>query len=151
MLEKPVRRRFSADDKQRLLTAAEVCTQPGALGQLLRREGLYASPLTAWHQPRDEAVRAALGRTRGRQAQEKNPRAEAHARLQTENQRLQARLNQAQTMIEVQKKLAAGEGADPGLERDAVIHLSRAIGVAAAGLALEVNRARFYRARPDPR
>jgi len=111
--EKPVRRRFTADYKQRILAQADACTQPGELGQLLRREGLYSSHLTAWRKQRDEAIRAALGRSRGRKPLENPPLAEENARLQAEIQRLQTRLNQAQTIIEVQKKLSLLLGLEP--------------------------------------
>jgi len=46
--EKPTRRRFAAEYKLRILQLADACTTPGSLGSLLRREGLYASNLTAW-------------------------------------------------------------------------------------------------------
>jgi len=115
VLEKSVRRRFTADYKQRILAAADACTQPGELGQLLRREGLYSSHLTAWRKQRDEAIRAALGRTRGRKPSENPPLAEENARLQAEVQRLQIRLSHAQTIIEVQKKLSLLLGLEPVL------------------------------------
>ena len=47
VLEKPVRRRFDAKYKLRILELADRCTEVGQLGQLLRREGLYSSPLRA--------------------------------------------------------------------------------------------------------
>lgn len=106
VLEKAARRRFTADYKQRILAEADGCTESGQIGALLRREGLYSSHLTKWRTQRDEAVRAALSQSRGRKPLEKHPRAEENARLQRENQRLQARLTQAQTIIEVQKKLS---------------------------------------------
>ena len=46
--EKPVRRRFDAAYKQRIVEEADGCSQPGELGLLLRREGLYASLLSTW-------------------------------------------------------------------------------------------------------
>jgi transposase len=106
VVEKPVRRRFSAEYKQRILAAADACTEVGELGQLLRREGLYSSHLTAWRKQREEGIQDALGRTRGRKPAANPLLAEENARLRAENQRLQMRLNQAQTIIEVQKKLS---------------------------------------------
>ena len=44
---KPARRRCTADDNLRILRLADACTEPGSLGALLRREGLYSSNLTA--------------------------------------------------------------------------------------------------------
>ncbi|HOI94574.1 MAG TPA: hypothetical protein PK250_07695, partial [Syntrophobacter fumaroxidans] len=53
--ETPVRRRFSAEYKLRILRLADTCTEPGSLGALLRREGLYASNLRTWrHQCQHE-------------------------------------------------------------------------------------------------
>jgi len=55
VLERAARRRFTADYKQRILTEADACAEPGALGHLLRREGLYSSHLTAWRKQRERA------------------------------------------------------------------------------------------------
>ena len=52
--EKPVRRSFSAAYKQRIVEEADGCSQPGELGLLLRREGLFASLLSTWRRQRDE-------------------------------------------------------------------------------------------------
>jgi transposase-like protein len=42
------RRRFSAEYKLRTLIEADACSEPGQIGALLRREGLYSSHLTTW-------------------------------------------------------------------------------------------------------
>jgi transposase-like protein len=42
------RRQFSPEDKARILAEADACTERGQLGELLRREGIYSSHLTAW-------------------------------------------------------------------------------------------------------
>ena len=52
VLAKATRRRFSAEYKLKILRAAKVCTQPGELGALLRREGLYSSNLRTWREQR---------------------------------------------------------------------------------------------------
>ncbi len=104
--EKPARRRFTAEYKQRILAEADACTEPGDIGELLRREGLYSSHLSKWRAQREQAVREGLSKRRGCKSQDKNPLAEENARLQKEIQRLQERLTQAQTLIEVQKKLS---------------------------------------------
>jgi len=46
--DRPARRTFSDREKLRILEAADRCSQPGELGLLLRREGLYSSHLTSW-------------------------------------------------------------------------------------------------------
>jgi transposase len=105
--EKPVRRRFTAEYKLRILHEADRCTASGQLGALLRREGLYSSHLTAWRRQRDEGTLA--GRTpkrRGRKANPDAPLIAENERLKRETQRLAAKLRQAETIIEVQKKLS---------------------------------------------
>lgn len=42
------RRRFSPEQKARILAEADACTERGQLGELLRREGIYSSHLTNW-------------------------------------------------------------------------------------------------------
>jgi transposase len=54
------RRRFTAAYKRRVLAEAEACTEPGQVGGLLRREGLYASHLTTWRRPREHGMLEAL-------------------------------------------------------------------------------------------
>ncbi len=54
VLEKPVRRRFTVEYKTRILAEADACAEPGMLGELLRREGLYSSYLTTWRRQRDD-------------------------------------------------------------------------------------------------
>jgi transposase-like protein len=107
VLEKANRRSFSADYKQRILAEADACTEPGDVGTLLRREGLYASHLHKWRKERDQAVRDGLSKARGQKARDAVAMAEENARLHKENQRLQAKLAQALTIIDVQKKLSA--------------------------------------------
>jgi transposase-like protein len=105
--ERAVRRRFTAEYKLRILREADACDQPGQLGALLRREGLYASHLTTWRQQRDEATVAGLTpKRRGRKASPDASLAAENDRLRRENQRLAAKLRQAETIIEVQKKLS---------------------------------------------
>jgi len=105
--EKPVRRHFDAAYKQRILEEADGCSQPGELGQLLRREGLYSSLLSTWRRQRDEGVLAGLSpKRRGRKAKRKDSVALENERLRRENERLTQRLKQAETIIEVQKKVS---------------------------------------------
>ena len=107
VLEKPVRRRFTVEYKARILAEADACTQPGLLGESLRREGLYSSHLVTWRRQRDEGVLAGLTpKRRGRRAKAKNPLAGEVARLQRENQRLKEQLRQAELIIDVQKKVS---------------------------------------------
>jgi transposase len=105
--EKPVRRRFTAEYKLRILREADRSTQPGQLGALLRREGLYSSHLTAWRQQRGQGTLAGLTpKRRGRKANLDAPLIAENEQLKRETQRLAAKLRQAETIIEVQKKLS---------------------------------------------
>lgn len=98
------RRQFSAKYKLRILTEADQCTQRGAIGALLRREGLYSSHLTTWRKQRDRGQLEGLApKKRGRKP---DPQAAELARLQRENGQLRRRLEQAELIIDVQKKVA---------------------------------------------
>ena len=115
--EKPVRRRFDAAYKQRILEEADRCSQAGELGQLLRREGLYSSLLSTWRRQRDESVLAGLSpKRRGRKAKQRGAAALENERLRRENERLTQRLKQAETIIEVQKKVSELLGIAPPSE-----------------------------------
>ncbi len=106
VLPKAKRRTFSADYKRRILREAELSTEPGAVGALLRREGLYSSHLTDWR--RQEAAGQLMGTTskpRGRKAQLSAEQKE-NARLRRENARLQKQVEQAELIIAAQKKVA---------------------------------------------
>ena len=94
------RRRFSADYKRRILAEADQC-QHGELGALLRREGLYHSHLSTW---RSQQERGELsGKRRGAKA---NPDASKVKQLEGENAKLRRKLEQAEAIIDAQKKLA---------------------------------------------
>jgi transposase-like protein len=105
--ERPLRRRFSAEYKLRILQEAEQCAKPGSIGGLLRREGLYSSHLDYWRRQRDQGIISALqpGK-RGPKPAPKDPLQDRVAELERENQRLRDRLDQAETIIEIQKKVS---------------------------------------------
>ena len=107
VVERPVRRTYTGDFKRRVVEEADACTEPGAIGALLRRHGLYSSHLTAWRdQYRQGALRGLTPRKRGPKAAAKNPLAERVARLEREKARLEKRLQQAETIIEFPKKVS---------------------------------------------
>ena len=100
------RRQFSSSEKRRILEAADRCTQPGEIGALLRKEGIYSSHLTTWRQQRAAAERAALEpHKRGPKADPAQAEDRRVAHLTQENDRLRRQLAQAHSIIEVQKKL----------------------------------------------
>lgn len=101
------RRRFSAKEKLRILEEVDACTEPGEIGALVRREGIYFSYLSRWRRARDR------GQLDGLKSKERGPKRRAdqelaaeNAALRRENERLRARLKQAETIIDVQKKLS---------------------------------------------
>ena len=107
---RPQRRAFTPEFKQRLLREADEAIasgEPGALGALLRKEGVYSSNLSTWRKERDAGVLAALTpKKRGRKATG-NPLAGEVARLQREVERLQKKLSTAEVIIDVQKKVSS--------------------------------------------
>ena len=104
---KTPRRRFSAKEKLRMLEEADACTEPGEIGALVRREGIYSSYLSRWRRARDRGQLDGLGaRKRGPKRTVDQELAEENAALRRENERLRTRLEQAETIIEVQKKLS---------------------------------------------
>ena len=107
VVAKAVRRRFTAAEKLRVLREANGCTKPGELSALLRREGLYSSHLSAWREARRRGELAGLTpRARGPKAKPVDPRDRKIAELERETRRLQARLERAEGLIEVQKKVS---------------------------------------------
>jgi transposase len=108
VVPKAERRHFSVEYKARMLAEADACTERGQIGALLRREGLYSSHLDKW---RKQRAQGQLGpQKRGRKP---DPQAAEVARLRQEVARLQVRLQQAETIIAVQKKLAGLLGLTP--------------------------------------
>jgi hypothetical protein len=107
VLEKPLRRRFNAQYKLRVLEEADSCAEgSGQLGTLLRREGLYSSNLTTWRRQREQGVLEALSpKKRGRKAKPEDPRDRRIRELERQTEGLQRRLKQAETIIEFQKKV----------------------------------------------
>ncbi len=101
------RRHFTAKYKLRILKEVDQCTELGDIGAVLRREGLYSSHLSKWREQRDAGALAGLTpKKRGRKARPVDPQAQRVAELERENARLRDKLEKAETIIEVQKKLS---------------------------------------------
>jgi transposase len=101
------RRRFTAAFKLRILQQADQCTQPGEIGALLRRQGLYSSHLATWRRQRTEGLLMGLApKRRGRKKKPVDPSAEKISRLEKENQRLKQQLRRAEIIIDAQKKIS---------------------------------------------
>ena len=93
VVDRPLRRRFSPSYKLRIVEEADRCTEPGEVGQLLRREGLYSSHLTTWRKAAHSGSLKALSKKRGR-------------KLERRNARLENELRKAHLIIDVQGKVA---------------------------------------------
>ena len=101
------RRKFTAAYKLDILAQADACSKPGEVGALLRREGLYSSLLSKWREQRAAGALAALSpKKRGRKPRRVDPQAKRVAQLERENARLREKLEKAETIIAVQKKLS---------------------------------------------
>jgi transposase len=105
--QKPTRRQFTADYKLAVLREADQCTKPGQLASLLRREGLYWSHLTAWRRQREAGMLAALApKKRGRKPARYDLLIDENRSLRRENEHLQARLVQAEMIMQMQTKVS---------------------------------------------
>jgi transposase len=104
---KATRRHFTVEYKLSILKQADSCTEPGSLGSLLRREGLYASNLNTWRHQRDRGVLSGLTpKKRGRKESGRDPLLAENEKLRKENERLTKRLKRAEIIIDVQKKVS---------------------------------------------
>jgi len=104
---RPRRRTFSAAAKLRILAETDRAADTGGIAAILRREGLYSSTLTDWRRQRDAGAFAALKPLRrGPKPVVAQPAADLD-QLRRENARLRQRLEHAEAIIEVQKKVAA--------------------------------------------
>jgi len=105
--KKAKRRQYSAAYKQRILTEVAKCSEPGEVGALLRREGLYSSLLSRWRAQQEEGSLSALKpKKRGRKARPVDPQARRIVELERETAHLRKKLKNAEIIIDVQKKLS---------------------------------------------
>lgn len=105
--DRPRRRRFSSKYKLAILRELDGCSEPGEVGAVLRREGLYSSHITLWRRAREAGELQALEPKKvGRPKIMRNLLEPEVTRLQRENAALQERLRKAEIIIEVQKKLS---------------------------------------------
>jgi transposase-like protein len=107
VVAKPKRRRFTAEYRLRILEEADRCTEPGEVGRLLRREGLYSSHLTAWRRARrNGALRGLTSKKRGAKPKARNPLEPKVRELEAKVARLEKELHKAHTILDVQEKVA---------------------------------------------
>jgi transposase len=106
VVAKARRRKFTAEYKLAIVQEADRATDPGAVGALLRREGLYSSHLVQWRRLRQTGALGALSRKRGRKPN-RNPLAEENCKLKAELVQVKKKLEQAEIIIDFQKKVSA--------------------------------------------
>ena len=104
----PKRRNFSAKYKLQILAETDGAGETGGISAILRREGLYSSALSDWRGQREAGTLGALQpRPRGPQKPATNPLQAELAKANRENAALRRRLDQAEAIIAIQKKVAA--------------------------------------------
>jgi transposase len=92
----------------RILAEADAATaQPGAIGALQRREGLYSSHLVTWRRERQAGMLKGLTPHKRGPKSKRSPQEEEMQKLRRENQRLIEELRKAAIVIDVQKKVGA--------------------------------------------
>ena len=106
VLERPKYRRFTEQYKLKVVKLAEACKKHGEIGVLLRREGLYWSMLSKWRQQRDQGKLFKPGMHDDADKAQKDLFRRENEKLRKENDRLSKRLKQAETIIEIQKKVS---------------------------------------------
>ncbi|WP_338872822.1 IS3 family transposase [Myxococcus stipitatus] len=151
MVEKAKRRRFSAEDKRRILEEADRCTKPGEVGALLRREGLYSSLLSVWRRQREAGGQAALEPVkRGPPAKVPAPGVRRIAELEKELARAQAKLKRAEALLDLQKKGIGNPGSGTAQARRGALMAAAREAVGELGVfpvcqVMGLSRATFYR------
>lgn len=104
---KAKRRQFTVQYKLRVLREADALAETGGIGEMLRREGLYTSHLSAWRRQRERGELEGLSpKKRGRKGRPDKALVEQNKRLMREVARLEQRLARAETIIDVQKKVS---------------------------------------------
>src|SRR5229473_2431295 len=108
VVAKAKRRTYTAEYKQRILEEADAAAATrGAVGALLRREGLYYSLLATWRRERASGIREALTARRRGPKSKHNPFEEEVQQLRRQVGQLTEKLRKAEIIIDVQKKVAA--------------------------------------------
>lgn len=100
VVERPVRRKFAANYKARIIKEIDAAPM-GTIGSILRREGLYSSHIAKWR-----AEKARLGLVAQRRGPKPNPLTGEVHRLRSTNKRLEKQLLQANEIIDLQKKIS---------------------------------------------
>ena len=104
----PKRRSFTAKYKLQILSETDRAVDTGGISAILRREGLYSSALSDWRGQRDAGTLGALTpRQRGPEKAAANTLQADLSKANREISALRRRLDQAEAIIAIQKKVAA--------------------------------------------
>jgi len=107
VLAKATRRRFTADEKRRILKEASACKERGELGALLRREGIYSSHLSSWRAAAAQRELEALSpKKRGPKAKQPDARDRQLLEAQRDTARWKKRAERAEAVVALQKKVS---------------------------------------------
>lgn len=105
--DKPGRRQFSPEYKLKVLQEIDGRREErGSVGEILRREGLYASQVASWKRDLEEAIAGVKSKRRGPKADPTIPIRKEKEQLERQNRRLREELRQARLIIAAQKKIA---------------------------------------------
>ena len=107
VVAKATRRRFTVEYKRTIVREADACKTPGAIGALLRREGLYSSHLTTWRAARERGELAGAPKKRGPVPRVVDTRDQQIRELERERTRWQQRAERAEALVALQKQVAA--------------------------------------------
>ena len=107
VVAKAMRRRFTVEYKRAIVREADACKTPGAIGALLRREGLYSSHLTTWRGARERGELTGAPKKRGPARRIADPRDERIIELEREGTLWRKRAERAEALVELQKQVAA--------------------------------------------
>jgi len=107
VVAKATRRRFTLEYKRKIVREADACKTSGAIGALLRREGLYSSHLTTWRAARERGGLAGAPTKRGPVRRVADPRDRRITELERERTRWQKRAERAEALVDLQKQMAA--------------------------------------------
>ena len=107
VIARPRRRSFTAEYKRSVLDQADSAQDCGAIGALLRREGLYSSHLTTWRRQREQGEIDALTPQKRGPKVVVSPLVKKNREQEAVIARLTKKLQNAELIIAVQKKVAA--------------------------------------------
>ena len=100
-IKQPIRRKWSMEDKLKILEEADRSHLPGQIGYLLRSEGIYSSTLSQWRK-----WRLKLKNTDGTSDNNRSDLRNENSRLKRKVAKLEMKLKKAESMIELQKKIS---------------------------------------------